>query len=96
MSSKVSGVNFGGEIQTRQHGGIVEGPLGAPVPIIAHGGERVIPRTGVDVNHGSGGFTVNFYGNVTMDSEDRVKQLADRVIKILGRQNELARYGVYS
>ena len=26
-----------------QHGGIVPGPIGRPVPILAHGGERVIP-----------------------------------------------------
>ncbi len=80
------------------HGGIIPGAQGEPVTIQAHGGERVVPRNGVDVNpySASGGFTVNFYGNVNMDSEDRVRQLADRVIKILGRQNELARYGVYS
>ncbi len=26
-----------------QHGGVIPGPIGAPVPIMAHGGERVIP-----------------------------------------------------
>lgn len=79
-----------------QHGGIVPGPVGEPVPIIAHGGERVVPRTGVDVNRGGGGGTtinINFNGTVMMDDESRTKELADRILKILGRQSELARYG---
>lgn len=78
------------------HGGIVPGPVGAPVPIIAHGGERVVPRSGVDAQgptSSSQAVTVNFYGNVAMDDESRVNELADRIGKILGRQNELARYG---
>ena len=80
---------------SHQHGGIVDGPIGAPVPIIAHGGERVVPRSGVDVNGGVGGgaVNINFNGNVSIDSEDRVRQLADQVGRILGRQNELSRYG---
>lgn len=76
------------------HGGIVPGPIGAPVPIVAHGGERIIPRTGVDEMGGGGGVTINFYGGVSMDSEERVNELAERISDILGRQNELARYGV--
>lgn len=81
-----------------QHGGIVPGAIGQPIPIIAHGGERIIPAGGANVNSGTrsgaGNMTFNFYGGVTMDSKERVQELADRIVDILGRQNELARYGV--
>jgi len=83
------------ELMRMQHGGIVPGPIGAPVPIIAHGGERIVPRTGANVGMVGGGLTVNvnLYGGVTLDSESRIYELADRIGRILGRQNELARYG---
>lgn len=79
----------------REHGGIIPGPVGAPMPVVAHGGERVIPRSGSDTNgnNSSGGVTVNFYGSVQLDSPERVQELADKISRILGRQNELARYG---
>jgi hypothetical protein len=78
------------------HGGIIGGSYGQAVPIIAHAGERVVPTTGVDVNQGgtSGGINITFTGAVSMDSDSRVQELADKIIKIIGRQNELARYGL--
>lgn len=75
------------------HGGIVPGPVGAPALATVHGGERIVPRSGVDDMGGGGGTTINFYGDVAMDSDERVAELADKIGKILGRQNELARYG---
>jgi len=92
----LKGVGFG-DLQIKEHGGVVAGPLGAPIPIIAHGGERVVPRNGADVNdRGSRPVSVNinFNGGVVLDSEERVRSLADQVARMLGRQNELARYGV--
>ena len=82
-----------------QHGGIVPGPVGQAVPIMAHGGERITPRgsnaNAPFANQGlGGGVTINMSGNFNMDSEARVKELADRIIRILGRQSELSRYGV--
>ena len=77
-----------------QHGGIVPGPIGSAVPIIAHAGERIVPRSGVDGGGGSGGMTFNFYGGVVVDSEERINELANKISDVLGRQNELARYGV--
>lgn len=94
MSNKVKG---GLKIPGFQHGGFVPGAFNQAVPAILHGGERVIPRTGVDVNGGGGGgmnLALNFTGPVSMDSSDRVDELANRVIEILGRQNELAGKGV--
>ena len=40
-------VIFGGG-RRFEKGGIVPGPIGSPVPILAHGGERVIPTGGGD------------------------------------------------
>ncbi len=86
----------GDELKQYAHGGIVPGPLGSPIPILAHGGERVIPSTGVDVSNGGGStsLNINFTGPVTMDSEDRINELAQKIIRMMGRQNELARYGL--
>lgn len=83
-------------IPHKQHGGVVEGPPGMAVPIIAHGGERVIPSGGESGGGGGGGngVVINFSGAVNMDSEQRVQQLADKIIRVIGRQNELSRYGV--
>jgi len=79
-----------------QHGGFVPGSYGEAVPAILHGGERVIPRTGVDVNNGGGGanVTINISGSFNLDSDQRVNELADKIIDILGRQNELAAKGL--
>lgn len=82
-----------------QHGGFVSGAYNQAVPAILHGGERVVPRTGVDVNNGAGGsgggpVNITFTGPVTMDSENRVQELAQKILDIMGRQNELAGYGM--
>ena len=98
-----SGLDGGGgggspNLENREHGGIVPGPIGQPVPMIAHGGERITPRTGVDSSGGSsgggGGISISFNGPVNMDSTQRVDELVSMVEKRLGRQNELARFGV--
>lgn len=82
------------ELGAMQHGGIVPGPVGAAVPIIAHGGERITPRTGADVGGGTSGVSINFYGGVMLDSEARIDELVNKITRVLGRQNEMARYGV--
>ena len=78
---------------TKQHGGIVPGNIGEAVPIIAHGGERVTPSTGADVNGDSGGVTINISGSFNLDSSSRVNELANRISDILGRRMELAQLG---
>ena len=80
-----------------QHGGIVPGPIGQPMPAIVHGGERITPRGGVDESAksmGGDGITININGSVTMDSEERVRELARLIMRMLGRESELSRYGV--
>lgn len=85
-------------MDSKQHGGFVPGGYGDAVPTVLHGGERVIPRNGTDVNPGSGGgggaVTINITGTWNLDSEDRVSEMANQIISILGRQNELASKGV--
>jgi len=77
-----------------QHGGIVPGPIGSPMPVIAHGGERIVPRSGVEGGGGGGGITINITGSFVIDDDSRIQQLADTISKMLGRQNELYKYGV--
>lgn len=84
-----------GDLFQFEHGGLIPGAIGTPVPIIAHAGERVVPRSGVDVNGGgnAGNVAINFYGGVTVDSDERVKEIAKQIVSMLGRQNELAQLG---
>lgn len=80
-----------------QHGGFVPGGYGEAVPAILHGGERIIPRTGVDVNPGGGGganVTINISGSWNLDNSSRVDEMVSKIIETLGRQNELAGLGV--
>lgn len=93
LANKVKG---GLKVPGFQHGGFVPGGITDAVPAILHGGERVIPRTGTDVNPtgGSANININFSGPISMDSEDRVQDLADRIGRILGRQTELAGKGL--
>lgn len=53
-----------------QAGGVVPGPVGAPVPILAHGGERVIP-----VGAG-GGAVFNITVNGAVDPAGTARQIA--------------------
>lgn len=81
----------------RRHGGYVPGDANDAVPMLLHGGERVIPKNGVDVNPGQGGggaVNINITGSFNLDSDDRVNQLAQTIISMLNRQNELANKGL--
>lgn len=94
LASRVAG---GLKIPGFQHGGFVPGALNEAVPAILHGGERVVPRNGVDVNSApvaGMNLSINFSGPVNMDSSGRVDELAKKIIDILGRQNELAAKGL--
>jgi tape measure domain-containing protein len=92
------GFNAGKGVTSHQHGGFIPGSFDQAVPAILHGGERIIPRNGVDVNPapsgGGSGMSINFSGPVYMDSDDRVSELADKIIRVIGRQNELAGKGI--
>ena len=60
-----------GEILSMQHGGIVPGPLGKPVPIIAHGGEEFL---GAGEKPAVGGDTFNL-GPVTITNDYDVESM---------------------
>lgn len=78
-----------------QHGLVVPGSFNQPVPIIAHGGERIIPKTGTDVNsQGGGSSTININISGDVNSMDMVNNIAQAVKSALSRDNELAMLGV--
>jgi len=58
-------------------GGIVPGPVGAPVPAIVHGGETIIP-----VGKSAGGIVININGGVYLD-EDSAEKIGDKIIQKL-------------
>lgn len=60
-------------------GGVVPGPIGAPVPAIVHGGETVIPAGG------SGGITLNISGNQFLD-DNAAEMFGDKLIRILKQE----------
>lgn len=90
-----AGANIKGKLGF-QHGGVIPGSFNQEVPAILHGGERVVPRTGVDVNSGSsgGGTVVNVVIEGDVHSMDTVEMIVQAVKESLGRDNELAQLGV--
>lgn len=93
-------VGKGLKIPGFQHGGFVPGGYDEPVLAVLHGGEQVIPASGLgshSISSGSSGggqgITINFTGPVSMDSPDRVQDLANQIIAVINRQNELANKG---
>lgn len=79
-------------IPMREQGGIVPGPVGTAVPIIAHGQERVIPAS--QASKGMGGFpSVNLTINnpVVRNSSDLVafKTMLDQSLRDLTRVHKL-------
>ncbi len=60
-------------------GGVVPGPIGQPVPIIAHGGEVF-----AGVGGGFGNVTVNVYGSVTSEG-DLANRIRESLLKLKGR-----------
>lgn len=53
---------------------VVPGPIGAPMPAIVHGGERISSPEGV-----VGGVTIIVQGTTFLDSERRLEELAERI-----------------
>jgi len=72
-------------------GGIVPGPVGAPVLATVHGGETIIPA-----NESMGGVTVNISGPLFMEREDQMNQLVDKIRKGIDRSQRLRFGGAYS
>lgn len=58
-------------------GGIVPGPIGTPIPVMAHGGERFLGIHGASRGAGGGDIHVHFEGPVygVLDLEQKVKRI---------------------
>jgi len=70
-------------------GGIVPGLPNQPVPIIAHGGERVIPAGEVG---GGGNITVNI-NNPTVRNQEDINSIARAVSNVLGQRQRFSKLG---
>jgi hypothetical protein len=68
-------------------GGIVPGPRGAPIPVIAHGGEEF---AGVG-NHIGGSTTINITGNF-MGNETEARQFARRIKQLIGEDDRRTQF----
>ena len=60
-------------------GGVVPGPIGAPVPAIVHGGETITPAGR------AGGITLNIGGNMFLD-DNAAEQFGDKLIRMLKQE----------
>jgi hypothetical protein len=71
-----------------QHGGTVPGPLGKPVPVIAHGGERFLGTQ----NSGSGG-GVSINVGTLLGDETSLRSFARKVKQIIGEDDRRNAFG---
>lgn len=79
-----------GGLLSREHGGLVPGAIGQAVPIIAHGGERVIPAS--QGNRGGGGsYTININNPVVSDRNDlsAIRAQIESAMRDVVRNNKL-------
>lgn len=64
---------------------------------IVHKGEYVVPKKYVDQNTGmpmmGGGFVFNMYGDMKMDTDDRVNQMANRIMSMMDAKKEMGTLG---
>ena len=75
-------------IGEKQFGGIVPGMRNQPVPIIAHGGERVIPAGEV---RGGENVTININASVRNDND--IREIARQVSQAMGQRQKWSRLG---
>ena len=90
--SQIGGKAFKGvkRILGFEHGGLVPGTIGQPVPIIAHGGERVIPAS--QSNRGGGGsYTININNPIVSDRNDlsAIRSQIEAALRDVVRNNKL-------
>ena len=77
-------------LPNRQFGGIVPGPVGQPVPIMAHGGERIVPSR----EPSGGNITVNINNPVVREEND-IQRIVDAVSKSLGQRTRFSKMGAF-
>lgn len=76
-----------GKLPSFKYGGIVPGPAGQPVPIMAHGGERFL---GVGNNGGGGGGSLTVNIGSWLGDREGVEKLVDKLEGSLRRRQRLA------
>lgn len=80
----------------RAHGGFTPGSAYDAFPTILHGGERVIPRNGTDVNKGNtSNITVNFNGSIGNTTQQDLNAIVQAVKSAINRENLLYSQGAY-
>lgn len=84
------------QAKPRAHGGFIPGSSYDAFPAVLHGGERVIPRTGTDVNKGnSSNITVNFNGSIGNTTQQDLNSIVQAVKNAINRENLLYSQGAY-
>lgn len=87
IKSKVAAIPD--SIKSHEHGGTVIGPIGTAVPIIAHGGEKIIPASqrGSDGNN----IVVNLYNPEIKNKDDiqEIKKQVETVFRDIIRTNKV-------
>lgn len=82
---------FPGEFRQEQAGGIVPGAVGEPMPIMAHGQERVIPAgVGVGVGGGEINFNVSIglYAGAETEKRNIARELYAALVQVAQSQNK--------
>jgi len=84
-SNAVSNIKWALGLESLQSGGMVNAPLGSAVPILAHGGERIVPA-GRMAGAGAGGGTVVNINGGTYLSEDVALEIGNMIVDRLKLQ----------
>lgn len=74
-------------ISKYEHGGMIPGAVGQEVPIIAHGGETIIPAGQSSRERGDMIFNFSFNGAVAGD--EGIKRIIKETIRVVDRQSSL-------
>jgi len=88
-AGKAVGGFLGSIVPQFADGGVVPGPIGAPVPAIVHGGETIIPTGG----KGGGNFNFNFAGAMIGDTEEFKRMIIQVTSNAMNRASELKSLG---
>lgn len=81
---------------SRAHGGFTPGSAYDSFPTLLHGGERVIPRNGTDVNNTqTSNITVNFNGSIGQTTQQDLNSIVQAVKSAINRENLLYSQGAY-
>ncbi len=79
-----------GDILPKEHGGIVPGPAGRSIPIMAHGQERIIPAGQEGDGGGKAPIIMNFNFNDVVAGDDGIRRIIEQTISKLDRESTLS------